>query len=163
MTTKKKEELSRSARRVQEAFAALGTACEIMELPASTRTAVEAASAIGCTVEQIAKSLVFRTVSGQKPILVIASGTNRVNEARIAEYAGEPIEKADAAYLRAKTGFVIGSVPPLGHVEPMVTIIDEDLLKLGDIWAAAGTPNAVCKLTATRLIELTGGTVRSIC
>lgn len=157
-----KAELSRSARRIQDILASLGTACEVVELPASTRTAVDAATAIGCAVAQIAKSLVFRTVKEQKPILVIASGINRVNEQRIVDHVGEPIEKADAAYVRAKTGCVIGGVPPVGHEQPMVTLIDEDLLTLGDIWAAAGTPNAVFKLNAANLGMLTGGTVMAI-
>ena len=156
------EDLSRSSRRIQDALASLGTAFEVVELPSSTRTAVEAATAIGCSVEQIAKSIVFRTVKDKKPVMVIASGVNRVNEARIADVVGEPIEKADAAYVREKTGFVIGGVPPIGHAEPIYTIIDEDLLKLGEVWAAAGTPNAVFKLSATSLLELTAGTLLSI-
>jgi len=147
---------------MQDVLASLGTACEVIELPSSTRTALEAATAIGCSVEQIAKSILFRTVKDKKPVMVIASGANRVNEARIADFVGEPIEKADAAYVREKTGFVIGGVPPVGHAEPIDTIIDEDLLKLGELWAAAGTPNSVFKLSATSLLEMTAGTLRSI-
>ncbi len=94
--------------------------------------------------------------------MVIASGVNRVNETRIAALLGEPIEKADAAYVREKTGFVIGRVPPIGHAEPIVTIIDEDLLKLGEGWAVAGTPYSVFKLSAMSLLEMTTGTVQSI-
>jgi prolyl-tRNA editing enzyme YbaK/EbsC (Cys-tRNA(Pro) deacylase) len=123
---------------------------------------VEAATAIGCSVEQIAKSILFRTVKNKKPVLVIASGVNRVNEARVADIVGEPIEKADAAYVREKTGFVIGGVPPIGHAESIQTIIDEDLLKLGELWAAAGTPNSVFKLSAKSLLEITAGTLKSI-
>lgn len=156
------DDLSRSAKRVQDVLASLGTAFEVVELPSSTRTAAEAAVAIGCTVEQIAKSILFRTVKDKKPIMVIARGANRVNETRIADFVGEPIEKADAAYVREKTGFVIGGVPPIGHAEPIRTIIDEDLLKLGELWAAAGTPNSVFKLSATNLLEMTGGTLKSI-
>jgi prolyl-tRNA editing enzyme YbaK/EbsC (Cys-tRNA(Pro) deacylase) len=156
------EELSRSARRIRDVLASLGTACEVRELPASTRTALEAAAAIGCSVEQIAKSVVFRTVKGKKPVMVIASGANRVNEARIADFVGEPIEKADAAYVREKTGFVIGGVPPVGHAEPIYTIIDEDLLRLRELWAAAGTPNAVFKLSVASLLEMTAGVLKSI-
>ncbi len=154
--------LSRSARRIQDALASLGTAFEVVELPSSTRTAVEAAAAIGCSVEQIAKSILFRTVKEKKPVMVIASGVNRVNEARIADVVGEPVEKADAAYVREKTGFVIGGVPPIGHAEPIYTIIDEDLLKLSELWAAAGTPNSVFKLSAASLLEMTAGSLRSI-
>jgi prolyl-tRNA editing enzyme YbaK/EbsC (Cys-tRNA(Pro) deacylase) len=155
-------ELSPSARRVREALAARGAAFEVLELPASTRTAMQAAAAVGCTVAQIAKSLVFRTARGGKPVLVIASGANRVNESRIAEYLGEPIEKADADFVREHTGFAIGGVPPLGHAQPMTTIIDEDLLAHGDVWAAAGTPNAVFRVGAGRLAQLTGGAVKPV-
>jgi prolyl-tRNA editing enzyme YbaK/EbsC (Cys-tRNA(Pro) deacylase) len=156
------EKLSRSARRIQDILSAFGTDFEVVELPSTTRTAVEAATAIGCSVEQIAKSILFRTVKDKKPIMVIASGINRVNEAKIAEFVGEPIEKADAAYVREKTGFAIGGVPPVGHTEPIYTIIDEDLLKLGEVWAAAGTPNSVFKLSAESLLKITAGTLTSI-
>ena len=156
------EELSRSAGRVQALLSALGTDFEVVELSSTTRTAVEAAAAIGCSVAQIAKSILFRTVKEKKPLLVIASGVNRVNEASIADFLGEPVEKADAAYVREKTGFVIGGVPPIGHAEPICTIIDEDLLKLGELWAAAGTPNSVFKLSAASLLRMTSGTSRSI-
>lgn len=155
-------ELSRSAQRVRDALAARGTPCDVVELPASTRTAAEAAAAVGCAVAQIAKSIVFRTVQGRKPVLVIASGANRVNESKIAAYLGEAIEKADADYVREQTGFAIGGVPPVGHTQPITTIVDEDLLALRDIWAAAGTPNAVFKLAAANLPALTAGAVKSI-
>ncbi|HSB10438.1 MAG TPA: YbaK/EbsC family protein [Blastocatellia bacterium] len=156
------EGLSRSAKRIQDALAELGTAFEVVELPSSTRTAAEAAAAIGCSVEQIAKSILFRTVNDKRPVMVIASGANRVNEARVADVVGGPIEKADAAYVREKTGFVIGGVPPVGHTESIYTIIDEDLLKLDEVWAAAGTPNSVFKLNPASLLEITAGTLRSI-
>jgi prolyl-tRNA editing enzyme YbaK/EbsC (Cys-tRNA(Pro) deacylase) len=156
------EGLSRSARRFQELLAAFGKDFEVVQLPSSTRTAVEAAEAVGCSVAQIAKSILFRTVEGKRPVMIIASGVNRVNESRVAEIVGEPIEKADAAYVREKTGFVIGGVPPMGHAEQILTIVDEDLLKLGELWAAAGTPNSVFKLTAAGLLEMTGGTLKSI-
>ena len=155
-------ELSRSARRIQDALAALGTPFEVVELPSSTRTAAEAAAAIGCSVAQIAKSIVFRTAHGKAPVLVIASGANRVDEARVAALLGEPIEKADAAFVREKTGYAIGGIPPLGHAEPIRTIIDEDLLALGDVWAAAGTPNAVFRLHAADLPGMTGGVVSAV-
>src|SRR5215813_9008950 len=105
--------------------------------------------------------MLFRTVAGKEPLMVIASGVNRVNEKRIAEYLGEPIEKADAAYVREKTGFVIGGVPPVGHAEPIVIFIDEDLMSLGELWAAAGTPNSVFKLSAQNLVQMTGGTLKA--
>ena len=154
--------LSRSAKRIQDVLASLGSGLQVIELPSSTRTATDAAKAVGCSVQQIAKSLLFRTVRDRRPVLVIASGINRVNESVIAEFLGEPIEKADAAYVREKTGFSIGGVPPVGHSEPITTIIDEDLLKLGEIWAAAGTPNSVFKLSAASLLEMTAGVSKSI-
>lgn len=156
------EELSPSARRVQEALAAHGSAFRVLELPASTRTAAGAARAIGCSVAQIAKSIVFRTVRDKAPVMVVASGVNRVNESRVAAYLGEPIEKADAVYVREKTGFTIGGVPPLGHAERLRILVDEDLMGLGEIWAAAGTPNSVFKLSAESLLRMTQGELRTI-
>jgi len=156
------DELSRSTRRFLEIVNGMGIDLEVVELPASTRTAVDAASAIGCSVAHIVKSLLFRTVAGKEPLMVLASGVNRVNESRIAELVGEPIEKADAAYVREKTGFVIGGVPPVGHPVTIRTFIDEDLLKLDEIWAAAGTPNSVCKLSADVLVKITNGEVKAI-
>ena len=134
----------------------------MLELPASTRSAVEAAQAIGCRVEQIAKSLIFRSSQSGRPVLVIASGPNRVNEKKIGELLGEPIGKADADFVRQRTGFVIGGVPPVGHVEPLDTFIDEDLLKLDEIWAAAGTPNAVFCLKPADLVKITSGRVVAV-
>lgn len=155
-------ELSASARRVQEAAAGRGFAFQVVEFPASTRTAADAAAAIGCEVAQIAKSLVFRTKAGQRPLLVIASGVNRVNEKRLRDLVGEPIEKADADFVRERIGFAIGGVPPVGHRETVEVFIDEDLLTLGELWAAAGTPNAVFRLPAADLPALTGGRVASV-
>lgn len=154
--------LSRSAARVQAALAAAGVIARVVELPASTRTAAEAASAIGCQVAQIAKSLVFRGATSGNPILVIASGTNRVNESLVAAVAGEPLGKADAEFVRARVGFAIGGVPPVGHDEPLATFIDEDLFRYDRIWAAAGTPHAVFELSPTDLPRLTGGRVMRI-
>ena len=156
------ETLSRSAARVQAALAAAGLEARVVELPGSTRTAAEAAAAIGCEVAQIAKSLVFRGRESNEPILVIASGTNRVNEARIAAAAGEAIGKADAEFVRERVGFAIGGIPPLGHDTPLRTFLDEDLLRFERIWAAAGTPHAVFELSPTDLPRLTGGRVITI-
>ena len=149
--------LSSSAQKVQNALNQFGLSFHVVELPASTRTAVDAAAAIGCTVGQIAKSLIFKTKQSEKPVLVIASGTNRVNEKRIGEFLGEPIGKADADFVREHTGFVIGGVPPAGHTTPLATFIDEDLLQYRVIWAAAGTPNAVFELTPGDLVKIAGG------
>jgi prolyl-tRNA editing enzyme YbaK/EbsC (Cys-tRNA(Pro) deacylase) len=152
--------LSSSAQRVQDALAALGFgAFTVVELPDSTRTAVEAAQAIGCTVAQIVKSLVFKGRQTDQPVLVVASGPNRVNTQTIAALLGEPVDKPDADYVRARTGYVIGGVPPVGHSEPLVTFIDQDLLQHATIWAAAGTPRAVFELTPDDLVKMTGGQV----
>ena len=152
-------ETGAGSRRVR---AALGGDFEVVEFPATTRTAADAAKAIGCSVAQIAKSIVFRAARSGKPVLVIASGANRVNEARVAELIGEPVEKADADFVREATGFAIGGVPPVAHAQPIRTLIDEDLLKLGEVWAAAGTPNSVFRLEAQRLVAMTSGTVEAI-
>ncbi len=156
------EELSRSAKRIQDALNALGAKLEVVELPASTRTSAEAAAAIGCSIRQIAKSIIFRSVVTGRPVMVIASGPNRVNESKIRGIIGEGIEKADAEFVRKATGFAIGGIPPIGHAEPITTIIDEDLTRLDEIWAAAGTPNAVFKLNPALLVQLTGGSVNPI-
>lgn len=137
--------------RVREALSALGLPCEVLELPDSTRTAPEAARAVGCELGQIVKSVVFRGKETGRPILVAASGSNRVDEARVSAAVSEPIEKADAAFVRAKTGFTIGGVPPLAHAEPMTLFLDHDLLQYPDIWAAAGSPKAVFRLTPQEL------------
>lgn len=152
--------LSRSAQRVQDALTALGFSMgQVVELPATTRSAAEAAAAIGCTVAQIAKSLVFRGAQSGLPVLVIASGANRVDTALVADVLGEPLAKADADFVRAQTGFVIGGVPPVGHERPLRTFIDQDLRQFDVIWAAAGTPNAVFRLTPADLEQMSGGEV----
>src|SRR5919199_3459655 len=154
--------LSGSAQRVQDALRAKGFGFEVVELPQSTRSAAEAAQAVGCRVEQIAKSLVFRGRESGRPVLVIASGANRVNERRLGELIGERVGKADADFVREATGFAIGGVPPLGHAWPVETLIDEDLLRYDEIWAAAGTPNAVFRLVPGDLPRMTGGRLVAI-
>jgi prolyl-tRNA editing enzyme YbaK/EbsC (Cys-tRNA(Pro) deacylase) len=147
-----------SALKVQ---AALGERFEVLEFDASTRTADDAASAIGCTVAQIAKSLVFRAQTG-RPVLVVASGAHRVDEKRIAALVGEPIGRANADFVREATGYSIGGVPPVGHKTAPLVLIDEALMAFGEIWAAAGTPNAVFRLTPVDLVELTAGRVAAV-
>lgn len=154
--------LKDSARRVQAALDAQGLALKVREFPASTRTSEEAAAAIGCSVAQIAKSLVFRARDSGRPVLIVASGANRVDEKKVAALIGEKIERADPEFVRVKTGYVIGGVPPIAHLEPPVTLLDEDLFKLQVIWAAAGTPNAVFELTPADLRSLTGGQVADL-
>jgi prolyl-tRNA editing enzyme YbaK/EbsC (Cys-tRNA(Pro) deacylase) len=147
---------------VRQAVQALGYDFTILEFDESTRTSTDAAATIGCSVAQIAKSLVFRAVESDSPVLVIASGPNRVDTDLIEAIIGESIGKADAAFVREKTGFAIGGIPPVGHIKPVRTFIDEDLFIHQEIWAAAGTPNAVFKLTPRDLKEMTDGTVTTI-
>ena len=154
--------LSAAAQRVQDALKALGVACQVVELPESTRSAAEAAQAIGCRVEQIVKSLVFRGQSTNRPILAVVSGGNRVDEEKLAVLVAEPVAKADAEYVRQRTGYAIGGVPPVGHVESLVCVVDEDLLQYEQIWAAAGTPRAVFRLTPADLQRITDGRVVSM-
>jgi len=151
-----------SAERVRQALASLGLMPDIKEFSETTRTSAEAAAAIGCTVAQIAKSVVFRAVGMNRAVLVIASGANRVDEKLVAAALGDRIAKADAAFVRDKTGFAIGGVAPVGHTEKPVTLIDGDLLGHAEIWAAAGTPNSVFRLTPQALVAMTGGRVTAI-
>jgi prolyl-tRNA editing enzyme YbaK/EbsC (Cys-tRNA(Pro) deacylase) len=154
--------LNKSAQIVQNTLAQKGFDCTVIELPASTHTAVQAAEALGCQVAQIAKSLIFRTRNTHKPILILASGINRVDEKKIKEQMGEKIERADADFTREVTGFAIGGIPPLGHLQPLTTFIDEDLLQYDILWAAGGTPNTVFKFDAADLEMMTGGTVIAV-
>lgn len=155
-------ELKASAARVQAALDAAGLALTVRQFPASTRSAADAAAAIGCPVAAIAKSLIFRARESGRPVLVIASGANRVDEAKVAALLGEPLGRADAAFVREKTGFAIGGVPPCAHLTPPVTFLDRDLFALAELWAAAGTPNAVFRLTPAELQALTGGTAAEV-
>lgn len=157
------QNLKKSAQSVQDALAQQGIECTVVEFPASTRTAIEAAAAIGCNVAQIVKSLIFKTKETEKPVLVLASGPNRVDEKIIESFVGEKIIKADADFTREVTGFAIGGIPPIGHKQEIPFIfIDEDLLKWNDVWAAAGTPNAVFNLQIQDLLIMTRGKVIEI-
>jgi len=147
-----------STAKVQQALRDRGVAATVVEMPASTRTAKEAAQAVGCEVGQIAKSLVFRGASG-KPYLVIASGANRVNEAVMSRNIGEPIERATPDFVRETTGYAIGGVPPLGHQQPMAVWLDRDLMAYDRIWAAAGTPFAVFEIIPADLERAAGAIV----
>ncbi|EJW19062.1 YbaK/EbsC family protein [Paenibacillus alvei] len=154
--------LKGSAQSVQDKLSAMGLPNLVIELPDSTRTAEEAANTIGCELSQIAKSIIFRRKEANLPLLVVASGVNRVNEKRIGHLLNEKLGKADADFVREHTGFVIGGVPPITHKDPIVTIIDEDLMQVEVIWAAAGHPQAVFQLTPMELVEMTNGTVARI-
>jgi prolyl-tRNA editing enzyme YbaK/EbsC (Cys-tRNA(Pro) deacylase) len=147
--------MSKSTDRVQTALHAAGIDARVLELPQSTRTAVEAAAACGCEVAQIVKSLVFVDGAGEA-VLVLTSGSNRVDEKRLG------LQRAGAELVREKTGYAIGGIPPVGLATPVRTLIDEDLLRFERIWAAAGTPNAVFEMRAADLPRMTGGTVTRV-
>jgi prolyl-tRNA editing enzyme YbaK/EbsC (Cys-tRNA(Pro) deacylase) len=154
--------LSPSAQKVQEFLYTKGFSYQVVEFQQKTRSAAEAAQAIGCTLEQIAKSLVFQGSATQKPILVIASGINRVDEGKLTSLVAEPVIRANPEFVRQHTGFPIGGVPPIHYINKIETFIDEDLLRYAEIWAAAGTPYAVFKLTPSDLVKMTYGRVVSI-
>ncbi len=156
--------LTKSAQSVQDALNQKGIECKVVELPSSTRTAIDAASSIGCEVSQIAKSLIFKTRDTERPVLILASGPNRVDEKIVEAHIGEKLIKADADFTREITGFAIGGIPPIGHKTTIdLVFIDQDLLKFETVWAAAGTPNAVFSLQSTDLVSLTAGKIITIC
>ena len=148
----------RSALRIQEI---LGSDYKVQEFELPTRTVAEAAAAIGCEDAQIAKSLVFRSSSGGS-VLVVMCGTNRVDTAKVAVIVGEKITRADPDFVRERSGYAIGGVPPLGHRTLPVTVLDQDLLGFNEIWAAAGTPNTVFRLTPSDLQTLTGANFHDV-
>ncbi len=135
---------------------------EIKVMPDSTRTAQEAAEAIGCGIAEIVKSIIFRSENGDA-VLVTASGVNRIDEKLVEELIGQKIYKADADFVKEKTGYVIGGVPPFGHREKLITIIDEDLRKFEYVWAAAGDQHSVFGLKPEELVRISGGKVAKIC
>ena len=158
-----KNKLHNNAQKVQDAILAKGLSNKVVQMPETTRTSEEAANSIGCKVAQIAKSLVFKGKSSNKPYMVIASGSNRVNEKLLKQIVNEKIRRPDAVFVKGVTGYPIGGVPPFAHVQEIETIIDEDLMQFSEIWAAAGHPHAVFKLTPKELLTLTNGNVQKIC
>lgn len=150
-------ELSKKSQLVQQVLEQHHLALEVVELDASTRTAQEAADAVGCEIGQICKSLVFR--SADTPLLFLVSGKNQLHVSKVSALLGFPLEKADAAFTREKTGFAIGGIPPVAHAISIQTYIDSTLLSYAEIWAAAGTPHSVFKLESRHLLDLTGGQV----
>jgi prolyl-tRNA editing enzyme YbaK/EbsC (Cys-tRNA(Pro) deacylase) len=155
-------QLSPSAQKIQNLLSSLGYDYTVIEHAESTRTAQEAADRASCELGQIVKSLIFRGKTSGKPILVLTSGANRVDEKRISGYAGETISRADADFVRTVTGFAIGGVPPIGHTEKMETYLDEDFLSYQTIWAAAGTPNAIFELKTDDLQKMTDGKIAQV-
>lgn len=150
-------QLSPSAQKVADALLKLSISCQVIELPASTRTAPEAAKAVGCNVGAIVKSLIFRGKDSHKPILILVSGSNRVDEARVSTLLNEQIQRAEPDFVREQTGFAIGGIPPVGFPDPITTVVDEDLLNYEVVWAAAGTPHAVFSIHPADLVKASGG------
>ena len=153
--------LSTSAQRVQDALAAAGIATTVTEYATSARTSAEAAAVLGCTVGEIAKSLVFRLADGSA-VLVIASGANRVDETKIAALLGQVPGKADATFVREVTGYAIGGIPPLAHASPLTTVVDRDLLRYDVVHAAGGTPHAMFPIRPVDLVRVAGGRVADV-
>ncbi len=154
--------LSGAAQKVQDALSQLGFGYTVLELEVPVKTAQQAADAVGCQVAQIAKSLIFKAKDSARPVLVITCGANRVSEARVAGLLGEDLARADPEFVRANTGFAIGGIPPIAHTVAPIVFIDEDLLLLETIWAAAGHPNSLFKLDPKELPRMTGGTVAAV-
>ncbi len=151
---------SSSVDRVRAALAAAGHPDTIAAFPEGTRSAADAAAAVGCEVAQIAKSIVFR--AGARAVVVIASGVNRVDMGKVAAVIGQPVKRADGSWVRDTTGFAIGGVSPVGHLAPPVVLLDKDLLALGEVWAAAGSPQHVFRSTPQELLRIAGAAVADI-
>ena len=154
-------QLSKNSQKVQDHLNTFGLTLEVVELAESTRTAQEAASAAGCEVGQIVKSLVFR--SGEEALLFLVSGKNQLDIHKVSKLINKAITKADADFAKEKTGYAIGGVPPVAHATKIETFIDRDLLGYDEVWAAAGTPHAVFRLKSNDLPRLTGGKVIEVC
>ena len=148
-----------ASRQVQDAAANLSLEISILTMADSTKTAEDAATACECTVGQIVKSLVFRGAESGDPVLLLVSGSNRVNEKKARDFTGEKLSRPDAAYVRETTGFAIGGIPPFAHARRLATYIDRDLLQYDVVWAAAGTPNSVFSVDPNALAQATGATV----
>lgn len=151
-----------SVARVRAALVAAGHPDTIRAFPEGTRTAEDAARAVGCTLAEIAKSLVFRARGSSRSVLVIASGADRVDLAHVAKEVGAPIERAEGRWVREVSGFAIGGVAPLAHVTPPVVLIDERVMRLSRVWAAAGSPAHVFETTPASLLSLSAGRVADV-
>ena len=154
--------LPRSARRVRAALIELELPADIVRLADSTRTAPEAAAAVGCELGAIVKSLVMRGVNSHAPVLALVSGDNRADVTLIEAAVDEPVERPDAQYVREVTGYAIGGIPPVGHPDPVRTLMDEDLLRFETVWAAAGHPHAVFPIAPADLAKATGAQVLAL-
>jgi len=151
--------MSKSLKRVAAALDAAGVSAEILEMGAETRTAEQAAEAAGCALDQIAKSIIFRGEDSGHVVLFLTAGGNRVSAEKASGVAGQPLGKADAALVRAETGFAIGGVAPVGHLSPVRTYVDPRLLDFGTVWGAAGTPRHIFPIAPDLLLQITGGTL----
>ncbi|MBI3147017.1 MAG: YbaK/EbsC family protein [Betaproteobacteria bacterium] len=154
--------LSASAQRAQAAVLAAGIEARVTEHETAARTSAQAAETLGCSVAEIAKSLVFRGAHSNEPVLVVASGEHRIDLAKLAALIGEPVHKPDAAYVRQVTGYAIGGIPPLGHARALPTLIDQSLLRFAKVYAAGGTPNAMFPVSPLELVRATAGRVVDI-
>ncbi|SAI45642.1 Cys-tRNA(Pro)/Cys-tRNA(Cys) deacylase ybaK [Bordetella ansorpii] len=161
MSTESAVSLPESAQRVALLLRQMGHDKPVVMLPQTGKTSAEAAAGLGCQVAQIAKSIIFRRATDDAPVLVVASGINRVDEAKVAERVG-PLARADARFVREATGYAIGGVSPIGHVVKPVMLLDEDLFQYDSIWAAAGHPNAVFCMTPAQLAAMTGAPVADV-
>src|SRR5450830_516034 len=161
MTTSPSSALPDSAQRVADLLAAMQHDRPVVMLPSAGRTSAEAAAGLGCSVAEIAKSIIFRRLSDNAPVLVVASGSNRVDESKVAAQVGA-LGKADAKFVRDNTGYVIGGVCPIGHAVKPVMLLDQDLFRHASIWAAAGHPHALFNLTARQLQDMTGAPMADV-
>jgi prolyl-tRNA editing enzyme YbaK/EbsC (Cys-tRNA(Pro) deacylase) len=150
-----------SARRVADLLREIGHDKSVVMLPETGKTSAEAAAGLGCSVAEIAKSIVFRRLADDAPVMVVASGANRVDEHKVAAIVG-PLGKADAKFIKTRIGYSIGGVCPIGHVGQTVMLIDEDLMQLGSVWAAAGHPHAVFNMTPQQLLAMTGAPLADV-
>lgn len=152
-----------TALRTRDLLRAAGIDTEVVEFDQPTRTSAEAAEAIGCSVAEIAKSIVFRGKTSGQAVLVVASGDRRVSEKKVEAVLGERLSRADADFVRTATGYVIGGVAPLGHAQPVRLLLDEGLCRFATVWAAGGTPYSVFPLTPPQLQALTGAAWADVC
>lgn len=156
------EPLGKSAAKIQAELNKYGLELKVVTMQDSTRTCVEAANAIGCEVGQIAKSMIFRGKTSGMPVLIVASGDNRINEKKMKEYLGEAVFRPDASFVQESTGFAIGGIPPIGHVNKLKCFIDSDLFRYSELWAAAGTPFDVFRISPDQLSTITQGQIIDI-
>lgn len=158
---KESMQLPDSAQRVADLLSAIGHDKPVVMLPETGKTSAEAAAGLGCDIAAIAKSIVFRRLSDDAAVMIVASGANRVDEQKVAAIVG-PLGRADAKFVKQRIGYAIGGVCPIGHVEKTVMLIDEDLMRLDSLWAAAGHPHAVFNLTPQQLLNMTGAPLADV-